>query len=140
MRKKVIVGNLSVQAIAGTHVVMLGMDLPEDKCNPEHLSSGRSMLSCLVWISPKISAQDCWALLFAGMIIRRVKSIGWVDTRPSQVLSRIQQRECYIRHAGTPFRISLGRIFPRSPVMTIPTISWRCEEIQPIHRRKKGLV
>src|SRR3989304_3224790 len=33
MRKKVIVGNLSVQAIAGTHVVMLGMDLPEDKCS-----------------------------------------------------------------------------------------------------------
>jgi phosphatidylserine/phosphatidylglycerophosphate/cardiolipin synthase-like enzyme len=33
MRKKVIVGNLSVQAIAGTHVVMLGMNLPEQICS-----------------------------------------------------------------------------------------------------------
>src|SRR5437016_1638243 len=32
MRNKEQKGDLSVQAIAGTHVVLLGMDLPEQKC------------------------------------------------------------------------------------------------------------
>jgi hypothetical protein len=32
MRNKKTTGNLSVQAIAGTHVVLLGMDLPEQDC------------------------------------------------------------------------------------------------------------
>jgi hypothetical protein len=32
MRNKEQKGNLSVQAIAGTHVVLLGMDLPEQDC------------------------------------------------------------------------------------------------------------
>ena len=32
MRKKKQNGERSVQAIAGTHVVLLGMDLPEPKC------------------------------------------------------------------------------------------------------------
>jgi hypothetical protein len=32
MRNKKTKGDLSVQAIAGTHVVLLGMDLPEQDC------------------------------------------------------------------------------------------------------------
>ena len=32
MRKKKTKGDLSVQAIAGTHVVLLGMDFPEQNC------------------------------------------------------------------------------------------------------------
>ena len=32
MRKKEVSGDLSVQAIAGTHVVLLGMNLPKAKC------------------------------------------------------------------------------------------------------------
>ncbi len=32
MRNRNSSGGLSVQAIAGTHVVLLGMDLPKEKC------------------------------------------------------------------------------------------------------------
>src|SRR6266550_4171425 len=49
MRNKEQKGDLSVQAIAGTHVVLLGMDLPELKCPGVLYSTRQHPIQGFTW-------------------------------------------------------------------------------------------
>jgi len=84
MRNKEQKGDLSVQAIAGTHVVLLGMDLPE---------------------------QDCPGLL--GFALRREdRTEGekyWLSG-----YSHRRRQAFFTRRGSILFKVSRGRIFPRN--------------------------
>ena len=90
MRNKETKGNLSVQAIAGTHVVLLGIDLPEQDCP--------GLLGFALRREDHTEGEKYW--------LSGYKTFKSVEPFPPQGYST--QRDNIL------FKASRGRIFPRN--------------------------
>jgi hypothetical protein len=90
MRNKAKKGDLSVQAIAGTHVVLLGMDLPEQKCP--------GLLGFALRREDHTEGEKYW--------LSGYKTFKSVEPYPAS--------GSFIQHDNILFKVSRGRISPQS--------------------------
>src|SRR5437762_5733486 len=107
MRNKGQKGELSVQAIAGTHVVLLGMDLPEQKCP--------GLLGFALRREDHTEGEKYW--------LSGYKTFASVDPSPPPGILYSTQ--------NILFRVLPGRIFPPNRTMII---HMKCSLLE-VHRR-----
>ena len=88
MRNREQRADLSVQAIAGTHVVLLGMDLPEQQCP--------GLLGFALRREDHTEGEKYW--------LSGYKTFASIEPSPPQ--------EFFIQRVNIPSRVSHGRIFP----------------------------